>query len=46
MDGYLALIFGRVEWTEVLPELGALLGMAALFGSVGVLRLQRQLSDR
>lgn len=46
MDGYLALSFGRVAWQEILPEVGALLGMAAVFGSVGGIRLQRQLSGR
>lgn len=46
MDGYLALVFGRVSWTAVLTEVAVLLGMATLFGTLGVLRLQHQLSGR
>jgi ABC-2 type transport system permease protein len=46
MDGYLALVFGRAPWTAVLPEAAVLLGMATLFGTAGVMRLQRQLSGR
>jgi ABC-2 type transport system permease protein len=46
MDGYLALIFGRVPWTAVLTEVAVLLGMATLLGAAGVLRLERQLSGR
>ena len=37
---------GRVGWREVLPQVGALLAMATVFGSVGAIRLQRQLSGR
>ena len=46
MDGYLALVFGRVPWTAVLTEVAVLLRMATLFGTLGVLRLQHQLSGR
>ena len=43
MDGYLALVFGRVGAAAVLPAAGVLLGMGALFATMGALRLRRQL---
>ena len=46
MDGYLALVLGRAPWTAVVGEAAVLLGMAGLFGTAGVLRLQHQLSAR
>jgi ABC-type multidrug transport system permease subunit len=44
MDGYLAMIFGGVEWTVVLPSAAALLGMAVVFSALAVYRLHKQLS--
>jgi ABC-2 type transport system permease protein len=44
MDGYLALIFGGVESTVILPSAAALVGMAAVFSTLAVFRLRRQLS--
>jgi ABC-2 type transport system permease protein len=43
MDAYLALVFGRVPWRSVLPEVGMLLAMAAALAALGVLRLRHQL---
>jgi len=43
MDAYLELIFSDQGVVSVLPSVGVLLGMAALFAGLGALRLRRQL---
>jgi ABC-2 type transport system permease protein len=44
MDGYLALIFERATWLEVLPNVGVLLAMAAVLFTIGTVRLRDQLA--
>ncbi|MDX1385192.1 MAG: ABC transporter permease, partial [Thermoanaerobaculia bacterium] len=44
MDGYLALIFGRVGAGAILPAVGGLLGMATAFTALGIVRLRPQFS--
>lgn len=43
MDAYLALVFGRVPWHAVLPDVGKLLLAAAALGALAIFRMRREL---
>lgn len=45
MDAYLTLIFGEGSTRDVLPEVGALLAMAAIFGTIGIARFRARLAS-
>ena len=43
MDAYLDLAFAGAKWTDILPSVAALLLMAAVLATIGVVRLRRAL---
>lgn len=44
MDGYVDLVFGNAGVVDVLPQIGVLLAMAAVFATVGAIRFRAGLS--